>query len=182
MGVIEPAGDGWRYRVPCVQGCGQTAIVVLAHILDARCMDCGRALRRAPVPRRPAPGANNGYRMGQGGVACYPYRRCGSVATGDDRGRAVPRVLYGAWVEPGHPLVPASARRLAGEVSPVHDVRIRLSVARRDRGGQVDAWCGVQWVGGWCLWRNGSAAGGRVGSVKMSYTQVMAHLRGVAKR
>lgn len=73
--MAAPLDPPWRIEVRCSE-CGAPGVVVtvVADESDARCASCGRAHFGAPVPERPTPGANNGYRMGQGG-ALLPVRR-----------------------------------------------------------------------------------------------------------
>jgi hypothetical protein len=49
-------------------GCGVPTFSTPGRVGTLRCVDCGRAKHGASVPVRPKPGANNGYRLGQGGV------------------------------------------------------------------------------------------------------------------
>lgn len=59
-------------------GCGVPTYSTMSHVGTLPCVDCGRSRHGASVPGRPKPGENNGYRLGQGGVA-FPHvpRRVG---------------------------------------------------------------------------------------------------------
>lgn len=57
--------EGRHVETPC-PGCGVPTYPALAHAWDLLCIDCGRAKHGAVVATRPAPGANNHLRMGQG--------------------------------------------------------------------------------------------------------------------
>jgi hypothetical protein len=58
-------------EAPC-PGCGVSTFPIPAHAGQLHCVNCGRLRHGAAPPRRPTPGANAGYRLGQGGVHAYP--------------------------------------------------------------------------------------------------------------
>jgi hypothetical protein len=60
--------EGRHVETPCPD-CGVSTFPAVGHAWTLRCVDCGRSRHGAAVAVRPVPGANNGYRLGQGGSA-----------------------------------------------------------------------------------------------------------------
>lgn len=178
--MIAPAGDGWRYHVPCRGECGASVVVTGAY-LGARgwCITCGRERWQAPVPQRPPPGwtRDNGLRLGQGGVNAYP------VAVIDP---ALPPAAPSRIVESleltnvDDPRLPAAAVALCERVGG----RMLLSVARRSANPDtasyhvLDQWLSVQWRPAgkpptvMAFWRNGRRDRAMIAGRETSHTEV----------
>lgn len=162
--------EGRHVETPC-PGCGVPTFPALSGAFELRCIDCGRAKHGAAVPVRPVPGANNGLRMGQGGVGFSHEVRPGVEL---ERAPAPVRtVLFPAGpVRPDNVLHPSTAVRLAKRAGGGMEYAAAWFCEGDVRAAGLDAFVlrevlAVWWSGearGFALWSRSGRGGWKPGA------------------